>query len=188
MKAKQFLGLSTEWLIYIGTFLLLLLVWYGVRDQETVGTFLYISMAATYLYILGRSVLTLEPHARDRIFAALFLITVQVLFWALFEQAGSSLNVYTDEQVDRTVFGQEVPASVFQSLNAMYIILSWAGLCAPVGFPWEERSRADSAAEIWTRRYPAWARISGPRLGRVNRARPYAACFHRTHLSVAHDR
>ena len=122
LKQKQALGLSTEWLIYLGTFVLTLFVWYVVRDQGAVGTLLYISMAATYIYILGRSVLTLEPHARDRIFAALFLITVQVLFWALFEQAGSSLNVYTDEQVNRVVFGQEIPASAFQSLNAMYII------------------------------------------------------------------
>lgn len=122
LKAKRFLGLSTEWLIYIGTIIMIGIVWYLVRDQGTVGTVLYISMALTYAYILWRSVATLDPHARDRIFAALFLITVQVLFWALFEQAGSSLNIYTDEQVDRTLFGQEVPASVFQSLNAMYII------------------------------------------------------------------
>ena len=122
LKAKRFLGLSTEWLIYIGTAIMTVFVWYVVRDQGTVGKLLYASMAITYLYILGRSVLTLEPHARDRIFAALFLITVQVLFWALFEQAGSSLNVYADQQVDRTLLGQEVPASVFQSLNAMYII------------------------------------------------------------------
>ena len=122
LKARRFFGLSTEWLIYIGTAAMILLVWYLVRDQGAVGAVLYISMAATYAYILWRSVMTLEPHARDRIFAALFLITVQVLFWALFEQAGSSLNVYTDEQVDRTLFGEDVPASVFQSLNAMYII------------------------------------------------------------------
>ena len=122
LKKKQVAGLSTENLIHLSILVMLAIVWIMVRDQGTVGTFLYISMAVTYLYILGRSVLTLESHARDRIFAALFLITVQVLFWALFEQAGSSLNVYTDEQVDRTLFGQEVPASVFQSLNAMYII------------------------------------------------------------------
>lgn len=122
LKAKRFLGLTTENLIHVATLVMLLIVWVMVRDQGTVGMFLYASMAATYLYILARSVMTLEPHARDRIFAALFLITVQVLFWALFEQAGSSLNIYTDEQVDRTLLGQEVPASVFQALNAMYII------------------------------------------------------------------
>lgn len=122
LKAKQFLGLSTEWLIYLGTLIGIGVVWYLVRDQGTVGKVLYASMGVTYIYIVARSVLTLEPHARDRILAALFLITVQVLFWALFEQAGSSLNVFADTQVDRTLFGELVPASVFQSLNAMYII------------------------------------------------------------------
>ncbi len=122
LKGKRFLGLTTEHLIYLGTALGTIFVWYVVRDQGTVGTLLYITMAVTYAYILFRAVSTLQPHARDRVFAALFLITVQVLFWALFEQAGSSLNVYADEQVDRTIFGQDVPASIFQSLNAMYII------------------------------------------------------------------
>ncbi|MEM7077528.1 MAG: peptide MFS transporter [Pseudomonadota bacterium] len=122
LKKPLFAGLSAEWVIYLGILLLTVFVWWVVRDQGTVGILLYAAMAITYAYIIGTSVLTLEPHARDRILAALFLITVQVLFWALFEQAGSSINVYTDEQVDRTLFGQEVPASVFQSLNAMYII------------------------------------------------------------------
>ena len=60
--------------------------------------------------------------ARDRIVAALYLIIGSVLFWALFEQAGASLNLFTDRSVDRAIFGWEVPASMFQSLNSMYII------------------------------------------------------------------
>ena len=42
-----------------------------------------------------------------------------IIFWALFEQAGSSLNLFTDRHVDR----QGVEASMFQSVNAIYIIL-----------------------------------------------------------------
>jgi POT family proton-dependent oligopeptide transporter len=49
----------------------------------------------------------------------MFLIIGSILFWALFEQAGSSLNLFTDRHVDRS----GVPASVFQSLNAIYIVL-----------------------------------------------------------------
>ena len=119
---KSFAGLPNQWLVYIGTFLATIVVWWMVRDQDTVGLILGFFGLITVGYILYRSVFTLGAHARDRIFAALFLIIVQILFWALFEQAGSSLNIYTDEQVDRTAFGQEVPASVFQSLNALYII------------------------------------------------------------------
>ena len=49
----------------------------------------------------------------------MFLIIGSILFWALFEQAGSSLNLFTDRHVDRA----GVPASVFQSLNAIYIVM-----------------------------------------------------------------
>lgn len=123
LKKKRFAGLNTEWLIYLGTLVMTIFVWWVVRDQDSVNLILTGSMGIVFLYVIVRSVLTLEPHARDRIFAALILISVQVLFWALFEQAGSSLNIYADNEVDRTIFGQEVVASVFQSLNAMYIVL-----------------------------------------------------------------
>ncbi|PQA88595.1 peptide MFS transporter [Hyphococcus luteus] len=123
LKKKRFAGLSTEWLIYVGTLAMTIFVWWVVRDQDTVNVLLMIAGALTVAYILYRSVFTLEPHARDRIFAAVFLISIQVLFWALFEQTGSSLNIFTRDQVDRTIFGQEIVTSVFQSINAIYIIL-----------------------------------------------------------------
>ncbi|MCV0383028.1 MAG: peptide MFS transporter [Erythrobacter sp.] len=67
---------------------------------------------------------------RDRIFAAMFLILTSIVFWALFEQAGSSLNLFTDRHVDT----QGVNASMFQSINAIYIVL-----LAPVfAFIWQK--------------------------------------------------
>jgi POT family proton-dependent oligopeptide transporter len=90
-----------------------------VQNQNVVGGFLGIAGAVLVAYVLYTAVFKLEPHDRDRIFAAMFLILGSVLFWALFEQAGSSLNLYTDRYVDR--WG--VPASVFQSINAAYIVL-----------------------------------------------------------------
>ena len=53
---------------------------------------------------------------------ATVLIMTSILFWALFEQAGSSLNLLADRNVDRVVFGLEIPASTLQSLNAFFII------------------------------------------------------------------
>ncbi|WP_415810766.1 peptide MFS transporter [Litorimonas haliclonae] len=123
LRKKIFAGLSLEWMIYLATLVGVVVIWLFIQDVNIVKWTLYITFPLVYLYIIGTSVMTLEPHARNRIFAALFLISIQVLFWALFEQAGSSLNIYTDRQVDRTIFGQEVVASVFQSLNAMYIIV-----------------------------------------------------------------
>jgi len=119
----QFAGLSTERIIYLSTLLGIAVIWFLIRDVGVIDIIFWPIFFLVYIYIIARSVMTLPPHPRNRILAALFLISVQVLFWALFEQAGSSLNLYTDREVDRTFMGQEVVASVFQSLNAMYIIV-----------------------------------------------------------------
>ncbi len=73
--------------------------------------------------VIVQQSLTKAAHDRDRIFAAMFLIVGSVLFWALFEQAGSSLNLLTDRHVDRNILGMEAKASMFQSINAIYIVL-----------------------------------------------------------------
>ncbi len=74
----------------------------------------------------------LTSQERDRM-AVIFTITVFVtFFWAGFEQAGSSLTLYTDEYIDRTVFGWTIPTSFFQSVNPLFIVL----LGAPVAAIW----------------------------------------------------
>jgi len=60
---------------------------------------------------------------RNRMLAAIYIILAQIPFWALFEQAGTSLNLFTGSLVDRTMLGFSVPAPVFQSLNAMFIFM-----------------------------------------------------------------
>ncbi|PTQ10285.1 MFS transporter [Sphingomonas oleivorans] len=122
LKEKLF-GLNREWIIYLGGIAAVVICWQLVQYQELVGWLLGLSGALLVCYILYSSTTKLAPVDRDRIFAALFLIVLSVLFWALFEQAGSSLNVYTDRQVDRTIFGVEIPASMFQSINSIYIVL-----------------------------------------------------------------
>ena len=112
-------GLKFEWLIYLVGVAAVAVIWMMIQYQEVVGTVLGISGAILVGYVLWTAVVKLAPEDRDRIFAALFLILGSILFWALFEQAGSSLNLYTDRYVDR----QGVPASVFQSINAIYIVL-----------------------------------------------------------------
>lgn len=45
-----------------------------------------------------------------------------ILFWAGFEQSGGTLNLFADEKTDRHLFGYEIPASLFQSINPVFII------------------------------------------------------------------
>ena len=116
---KPVMGIKLEWLLYLVGLVAVVICWWLVQNQAVVGSLLGVAGAILVGYVLWTAVRKLEPHDRDRIFAAMFLIIASILFWALFEQAGSSLNLFTDRHVDRS----GVPASVFQSLNAIYIVL-----------------------------------------------------------------
>lgn len=113
------LAKGPEWGLYAVGVAAVGACWWMVQNQSVVGGLLGLSGALLVAYVLFTAVVKLPSEDRDRIFAAMFLIIGSILFWALFEQAGSSLNLYTDRYVDRA----GVPASVFQSVNAMYIVL-----------------------------------------------------------------
>lgn len=74
---------------------------------------------------------------KQRTTAILILACFVVFFWAGFEQAGSSLTLYTDKFVDRTLFGFEIPTPWFQSVNPLFIIL----LAPLVSMLWVKLSR-----------------------------------------------
>ena len=108
-----------EFVIYGAGLAMVALCWAAIQYQELVGTVLGVFGGGLVAYVLFTAVTKLPSEERDRIFAAMFLILVSIVFWALFEQAGSSLNVFTDRHVDT----QGVNASMFQSINAIYIVL-----------------------------------------------------------------
>ncbi|MGQ3099769.1 peptide MFS transporter [Sphingopyxis solisilvae] len=117
--AAPVMGIKLEWLLYLVGLVAVGVCWWMVQNQAIVGTLLGVAGAILVAYVIFTAVVKLPREDRDRIFAAMFLILGSILFWALFEQAGSSLNLFTDRYVDRA----GVPASVFQSLNAGYIVL-----------------------------------------------------------------
>ena len=59
----------------------------------------------------------------DRIIVLSISFLIVIVFWMAFEQAGGLMNIYTDLLTDRTVGSWEIPAAVFQSLNAGYIMI-----------------------------------------------------------------
>ncbi len=124
---------AREWLIYGVGLGMVVLCWAAIQYQELVGYVLGAFGGGLVLFVLFTAVTKLAPEERDRIFAAMFLILVSIVFWALFEQAGSSLNVFTENHVDTA----GVNSSMFQSVNAIYIVMLapifamlWQGLAA----------------------------------------------------------
>ena len=59
---------------------------------------------------------------KDRVVVLFISFLLVIVFWGAFEQAGGLMNIYAMDNTNRMLMGWEVPASWFQSLNAMFII------------------------------------------------------------------
>ena len=92
--------------------------WALVQYQSVIQNLLVVSGVALLGYVLYET-FKLDKEPRERMFAVLFLISLNPLFWGLFEQAGGSMSLFTDRYVDRG----DTPASLFQSINPIYIII-----------------------------------------------------------------
>ncbi|MXV37276.1 MFS transporter [Flavobacteriaceae bacterium Ap0902] len=120
------------------------------------GVLLVLSLAGWYLMGWGYGLLFLFLTAiialmmmiykdldtqvyKDRFLVLLLSFIMVVIFWGAFEQAGGLMNLYTDDKVDRVLnlFGNKVliPTEMFQSLNALFIIL----FATAVGGFWAKR-------------------------------------------------
>ncbi len=117
-EAPAPLAKSRELTIYAIGFAAVAVIWALVQYQDVIQSLLAISGVALLGYVLYES-FKLEKEPRERMFAILFLISLNPLFWGLFEQAGGSMNLFTDRFVDRS----GVPAGIFQSINPIIIIL-----------------------------------------------------------------
>ena len=112
------LAKNTEWTLYGVGLAAVAMIWALVQYQDVIQTLLIISGLGLLGYVLYEA-FKLDKEPRERIFAILFLIALNPVFWGLFEQAGGSFNLYTDRYVE--IGG--VPAPIFQSINPIYIIL-----------------------------------------------------------------
>ena len=60
---------------------------------------------------------------KDRVLVLMISFLIVILFWGAFEQAGGLMNIYTKTKTDRMLLGYEIPATWFQSLNALFIVI-----------------------------------------------------------------
>lgn len=87
-----------------------------------------VMLAATgayFVYLLFFAGLTAAE--RRRIVVLLVLVLASTLFWAGYEQAGSSLTLFAERNTNRMIGSYEFPAAWFQSVPAVWVLL-----CAPV--------------------------------------------------------
>jgi POT family proton-dependent oligopeptide transporter len=84
------------------------------------GYFLLISTLLFFGWLFTSSGWT--PQERKQLYAIGVFFLAAALFWSVFEQAGSTLNLFADRDTRTELFGWPFPSSWFQSLNSLYII------------------------------------------------------------------
>jgi len=99
---KPFLGpLNREWSIYLLSVLGVGVVWFMVQRNALVGWVLGAATIASLAFIAYIIVKVCENRIqRERMMLAVVLIFGSVVFFTLFEQAGTSLNLFADRNVD----------------------------------------------------------------------------------------
>lgn len=114
--------INREWLIYIVSIIALPILWTLIQNHHMVENMLMGASIASLAFIIYQ-LTTLDPVNRDRLIALTILIILSVVFWALFEQSFTSMNLFADRSIDRVVGGTEYPAGTFLSLNSLFIII-----------------------------------------------------------------
>ena len=98
--------------------------------QNLASVMAYTAIAATIAYfaviLSSRKVSAAE---RRRVYSFMPLFVASAAFWSLFQQQFTVVALYSESRLDRTVFGWEMPPSMVQSINPIFIIV-FAGVFA----------------------------------------------------------
>ncbi len=100
--------------------------------QNVIYSLVYASgIALAYLIMSDSSLTKIE---RDRIWVIYIVSFFVIFFWAAFEQAGSSLTFIADNQTDRHFFGWNMPPSMVQIFNGIFVV----ALAVPFSILWDK--------------------------------------------------
>jgi POT family proton-dependent oligopeptide transporter len=112
--------------VFIAAAVMVVPVYFLLSKSDVLGGVLIAMMLGLVAYFLYSGVKSGEKTQLHRYIAMLILFAANILFWALFEQAGSSLNFLARDHVvmpDVSIFGWTPTFEVFQSVNPVFIIL-----------------------------------------------------------------
>ncbi|MGH9387074.1 MAG: peptide MFS transporter [Vicinamibacterales bacterium] len=92
--------------------------------EQVTGAYRYVLLAITigfFAWLFGANTWTREERGRLIVITVFFLASA--LFWSVFEQAGSTLNLFADRSTRNEILGASFPSSWFQSVNAFCLIV-----------------------------------------------------------------
>jgi len=112
---------SQQLIILIGGIIVAFSILFFGLGIDVWGSLIYgMTVVGPFVIITDKSLTKIE---KDRLWVIILIMIFVIFFWMCFEQAGSSLTYFADEQTNRTIFGWEMPAAYFQSFNAGFILI-----------------------------------------------------------------
>ncbi|MFN3530476.1 MAG: peptide MFS transporter [Bacteroidia bacterium] len=109
-------------LIVFGSLLFIPLCYFLI-SQNQIMDYLLLAIFGYVAYSLIMAGVKEGGVWKDRMIALVLFMIINIAFWACFEQAGTSLTLFADRNVDRFIFGWEMPASMTQFFNPAFIII-----------------------------------------------------------------
>lgn len=120
---KPFMGpLSRFHVTILGSIALIPVLFFLIKYNDVVG-YLLAATAVYVLYNIFTTAFSGDNVLRDRMIVLVILMAFNVVFWACFEQAGTSLTLFAQKNVDRVIGGWEMGAATTQFFNPAYIML-----------------------------------------------------------------
>ena len=129
-QSAKFSGKSIG--ISVVLFVVLGALFHFAAGQNIIYSLVYASGIALAFLIMSDSSLT--KIERDRIWVIYIVSFFVIFFWAAFEQAGSSLTFIADNQTDRHFFGWNMPPSMVQIFNGIFVV----ALAVPFSILWDK--------------------------------------------------
>jgi POT family proton-dependent oligopeptide transporter len=149
--------LNREWLIYLVSLAGVVGIFFLVQVNVLVGWMLGASILASLAFIAWFVTVRCSKVERERMLLAMMLVFGAVIFFTLFEQAGTSLNLFADRNVDLTVTAQPV-ISQFLGQTWIFATRDQAALVAANGL-WIDTGIASSQTQSFN---AGWILIFAP--------------------------
>lgn len=116
--------INAEWAVYLATIPALFVIYLLVQSSGLVGVGLIGVSVLVIGFFIWQIMTKCTREEGGRLILALILIAASVVFWTLFEQAGTSLNLFADRNTDLSLpGGGAMTASQTQSFNSGFILL-----------------------------------------------------------------
>jgi len=115
-------------IIYYSVVIVLLVLGFikliDIVSEQTLSIVKWTAAIAGALYLVSVIWTGTEGKAEwSRVFVIFVLAVFNVVFWSGFEQAGGTFNLFAQQNTNLMLFGWEMPASWFQSLNPVFIVI-----------------------------------------------------------------